>query len=137
MYIRETRTKSKITGEGYYTYRLVHCERVSGTVRQITLLNLGKHFALEKDEWPLLCNRIEQLLHPQPFLFDLSCPITINCHGDQMTRFGVRYLLQKYVAVSANIAPSLTGKRIHPHSLRHTTAIHLLKAGIDFATISQ
>jgi integrase/recombinase XerD len=28
-------------------------------------------------------------------------------------------------------------KRIHPHSLRHTTAIHLLKAGVDFATISQ
>ena len=79
MYIRETRTKSKITGEGYYTYRLVRCERVGGKVRQITLLNLGKHFALEKDEWPLLCNRIEQLLHPQPFLFDLSCPsITIE-----------------------------------------------------------
>lgn len=28
-------------------------------------------------------------------------------------------------------------KRIHPHSLRHTTAIYLLKAGVDFATISQ
>ncbi len=33
--------------------------------------------------------------------------------------------------------PTLRGKRIHPHSLRHTTAIHLLKAGVDFATISQ
>ena len=32
---------------------------------------------------------------------------------------------------------TLRGKRIHPHSLRHTTAVHLLKAGVDFATISQ
>jgi len=29
------------------------------------------------------------------------------------------------------------GRRIHPHTLRHTTAVHLLKAGVDFATISQ
>jgi len=32
---------------------------------------------------------------------------------------------------------TLRGKSIHPHSLRHTTAIHLLKAGVDFASISQ
>ena len=31
----------------------------------------------------------------------------------------------------------LTDQRMHPHSLRHTTAIHLLKARADFATISQ
>ncbi len=31
----------------------------------------------------------------------------------------------------------MRGRSIHPHSLRHTTAIHLLKAGVDFASISQ
>ena len=54
-----------------------------------------------------------------------------------MTRFGVRYLLQKYVGAAAAAAPTLAGKHIHPHCLRHSTAIHLLKAGVDFATISQ
>jgi hypothetical protein len=29
------------------------------------------------------------------------------------------------------------GKRIHPHSIRHSTAVCLLKSGVDFATISQ
>jgi site-specific recombinase XerD len=38
---------------------------------------------------------------------------------------------------SAATASTLHEKRIHPHSLRHTTAIYLLKAGVDFATISQ
>jgi site-specific recombinase XerD len=61
----------------------------------------------------------------------------LNERGAAMTRFGVRYLLQKYVAAGTTAAPTLAGKRIHPHSLRHTTAIHLLKAGVDFATISQ
>ena len=54
-----------------------------------------------------------------------------------MTRFGVRYLLQKYLASSCTAVSTIQGKRLHPHSLRHTTAIHLLKAGVDFATISQ
>jgi integrase/recombinase XerD len=64
-------------------------------------------------------------------------PVFLNGRGATMTRFGVRYLLQKYITASMNAAPTLAGKRIHPHSLRHTTAIHLLKAGVDFATISQ
>ena len=32
--------------------------------------------------------------------------------------------------------PSLARKRLHPHTLRHSTAVHLLKAGVDLATIS-
>lgn len=62
--------------------------------------------------------------------------VFLNARGSVMTRFGVRYLLQKQVAAATSTAPTLAGKRIHPHSLRHTTAIHLLKAGVDFATIS-
>ena len=60
-----------------------------------------------------------------------------NSHGGKLTRYGVRYLLKKYVETSIALAPTLKGKRIYPHSLRHTTAIFLLRAGVDFATISQ
>ena len=34
-------------------------------------------------------------------------------------------------------APSLRSKKLHPHSIRHSTAVALLKSGVDFATISQ
>lgn len=64
-------------------------------------------------------------------------PLFVNCRGFVLTRFGVRYLLRKHVATSATVVSTLRGKRLHPHSLRHTTAIHLLKAGIDVVTISQ
>jgi integrase/recombinase XerD len=60
-----------------------------------------------------------------------------NQRGGPLTRFGVRYLLRRYLTSTAAVAPTLRAKRLHPHSLRHTTAIHLLKAGVDFATISQ
>ena len=60
-----------------------------------------------------------------------------NVRGQQLTRFGVRYLLRKYVAAASREAPTLLDKHLHPHSLRHGTAIALLKSGVDFATISQ
>ena len=61
----------------------------------------------------------------------------MNRQGAKLTRFGVRYLLKKHIEVGATAIATLREKRIHPHSLRHTTAIFLLKAGVDFATISQ
>lgn len=63
-------------------------------------------------------------------------PVFTNRHGTALSRFGVRYLLRKYVAAGSKKISTLADKRIHPHSLRHTTAVHLLKAGVDFATIS-
>jgi site-specific recombinase XerD len=60
-----------------------------------------------------------------------------NQRGGPLTRYGVRYRLKKHLAASARLAPTLQDKQLHPHSLRHSTAIHLLKAGVDFATISQ
>lgn len=60
-----------------------------------------------------------------------------NARGQPMTRFGVRYLLRKYVVAASGAVATLREKRIHPHSVRHSTAVALLKAGVDFATISQ
>jgi integrase/recombinase XerD len=63
--------------------------------------------------------------------------IFLNDRGAPLTRFGVRYLLRKYVDSASKQAPTLADKSIHPHSLRHSTAVHLLKAGVDIATVGQ
>ena len=47
---------------GTTTYRLVESVREGQQVKQRTLLNLGKDFAIEPQHWPLLTARIEQLL---------------------------------------------------------------------------
>ena len=74
MFIRKTRTNSNnTTGEGYFTFRLVRGERIAGKVRQITVLNLGRHFPIAQADWPLLCSRLEQLLNPQTLLCTLEC----------------------------------------------------------------
>lgn len=62
--------------------------------------------------------------------------VFLNHRGGRLTRFGVRYILAKYLGRARGKIPSLNGKRLHPHSMRHSTAVHLLKAGVDLSTIS-
>ncbi|MDE0330090.1 MAG: hypothetical protein OXI78_13540, partial [Anaerolineaceae bacterium] len=61
MFIRRAKTRTTATGESYYTHRLVRAERNGGKVRQRTLLNLGRHFDVAREDWPVLCRRIEAL----------------------------------------------------------------------------
>lgn len=57
-----------------------------------------------------------------------------NRGGRPLTRFGVRYLLRKHLP---DYQTPTHGRRIHPHALRHAAAVHMLKSGVEFATISQ
>jgi site-specific recombinase XerD len=59
-----------------------------------------------------------------------------NHRGTPLTRFGVRLILQKHVRKAAQRMPTLKQKRLHPHSLRHSTAVHLLRSGVDISTIA-
>ncbi|MCF6251437.1 MAG: hypothetical protein L3J75_09250 [Methylococcaceae bacterium] len=76
MYIRRTKIKTSETGDAYFTYRIVESVHNGKQVKQHTLLNIGRHFAIEQAHWPLLTARIEQLQQgTQPLqqeLFDLA-----------------------------------------------------------------
>jgi transposase len=68
MYIRRTQTRNTATGERYFTHRLVRSQRVGGKVRQVTVLNLGRHFAVAQNDWPTLCARLDEILSGQAVL---------------------------------------------------------------------
>lgn len=58
-----------------------------------------------------------------------------NRRGEPLTRFGV-YNLVLHTGCRASVrVPTLRSKRITPHIIRHTTAVHLLRAGVDINTI--
>jgi len=86
--------------------------------------------------WAQTAKLLQQLASTTPD-YGSEAVLFRNGRGEKLTRFGVRYLLRKYIAAAAKDMETLRTKRIHPHSLRHGTAIALLKAGVDFATISQ
>lgn len=60
----------------------------------------------------------------------------LNATGRAMTRFGFEYILAKHVAIAARKQPSIADKRITPHVLRHTCAMHTLQATRDVRKVS-
>jgi integrase/recombinase XerD len=62
--------------------------------------------------------------------------VFLNHRGQPLTRFGVRLILQKQIRSTALRVASLRRKRLHPHSMRHSTAVHLLRSGVDLSTIA-
>ena len=87
--------------------------------------------------WPQTANLLRALLAERGRELQSDEPVFRNHRGTRLTRFGVRYLLQKYCTRAQAAVPALRTKRLHPHSMRHSTAVHLLRAGVDIVTISQ
>lgn len=62
--------------------------------------------------------------------------VFLNYRRLSLTRFGVGIILQKQPRRAAQKLPALKDKQLHPHSLRHSTAVHLLRSGVDLSTIA-
>jgi site-specific recombinase XerD len=65
-----------------------------------------------------------------------EAPVFPNRSGAPLTRSGVRDRLNRAVAVAEQRCPSLHGQHVSPHTLRHSTAMHLLESGTDLAVIA-
>jgi integrase/recombinase XerD len=61
--------------------------------------------------------------------------VFLNRCGKPITRFGIHTMVERYVQRTLSCVPSLAAKRVSPHTIRHTTATHLLRAGVDINTI--
>jgi integrase/recombinase XerD len=61
--------------------------------------------------------------------------VFLNRCGQPITRFGIHTLVERSVKRASKEVPTLTTKQVSPHTIRHTTATHLLRAGVDINTI--
>jgi integrase/recombinase XerD len=66
---------------------------------------------------------------------DPSEHVFVNRCGQPITRFGIYALVERCVVRAAKDVSSLATKRVSPHTIRHTTATHLLRSGVDINTI--
>ena len=63
-------------------------------------------------------------------------PLFPGTRGQSLSRDGVEYLLAKHVVTARAHCPSLQGKRVSPHVLRHSMAMNMLQHGVDRSVIA-
>jgi site-specific recombinase XerD len=98
--------------------------RVIGKGRKERCTPLAKPTVAVLDDWPR---------EPQKGDGRLLFP---NAKGERLSVHGVQYLLSKYSTQAARACPSLKGKRVTVHLLRHTMAMELLQSGVNRAVIA-
>ncbi len=67
---------------------------------------------------------------------DSGDPLFPNQWGRPMTRSAVEKRVRVFAKTASATCPSLVGRRISPHTLRHTTAMHMLQGGVDETTLA-
>jgi site-specific recombinase XerD len=85
--------------------------------------------------WKETIAALKVYLEKRGVRFDDATPLFVNHEGSRLTRFGVRYILRCRAAAAANACPSLLTRKVTPHTIRHTTAMHLLQSNVDLNMI--
>ena len=65
-----------------------------------------------------------------------TVPLFPNQRGTAMTRSNVTQRLLLAIKTAAEHSPSLRDRPISLHTIRHTTAMHLLQSGVDITVIA-
>jgi len=87
--------------------------------------------------WPQTAQVLRAFCEEQRLDLRSEARVFLNHRRAPLTRFGVRYILAKHVDRARSRVTTLARKRRHPHSMRHSAAVALLKSGVDLSTISQ
>lgn len=81
--------------------------------------------------WPTTAASLARLVAGR----DNSDAVFLGRTNRPLTRFGIHRAVTQHAAKASAIVSTLATKRVGPHVIRHTTAVHLLRAGVDINTI--
>ena len=104
-------------------------------VAQIKLLGKGNKYR-SCPIWDETVEALDDYLKQRTAKDPAEKKLFLNANGSPITRFGVRYIILKYAEKAKNKCPSIASKTVSPHTIRHTTAMHLLRAGNDVNIVS-
>ncbi len=104
-------------------------------VGQVHLLGKGKKHR-SCPLWPETVNALQDYLEQRSQKEPGIEHLFLNANGAPITRFGIRYITRKYGDAAQDQCPSIKTKNVNPHTIRHTTAMHLLRSGNDVIMVS-
>jgi integrase/recombinase XerD len=86
--------------------------------------------------WPQTAMVLRSFCNQRNLDLRSDARVFLNHRNEPLTRFGIRHILARCLGLACQDAPNLRKKRLHPHSIRHSTAVALLKSGVDLSTMS-
>jgi len=104
-------------------------------VAQVKLLGKGKKYR-SCPLWPETVEALQDYLNQRTAKDPAIQQLFLNANGSPLTRFGVRHIIGKYATSAKSQCPSIATKTVNPHTIRHTTAMHLVRAGNDVNMVS-
>ncbi|MCL1488070.1 MULTISPECIES: tyrosine-type recombinase/integrase [unclassified Marinobacter] len=84
--------------------------------------------------WPNTAAQLKRWLRESPRSFEQ--PLFPNRSGGHLTRIGLTERLKLAVKCAARQYPELAKRRVFPHLIRHSIAMHMLQAGVDITVIA-
>jgi integrase/recombinase XerD len=108
--------------------------RLNGSA-QVKLLGKGNKYR-SCPLWPETVEALEAYLKQRTPKDPADHKLFLNANGAPITRFGVRHIMGKYATVAKGQCSSIAAKTVTPHTIRHTTAMHLLRSGNDVNMVS-
>ena len=85
--------------------------------------------------WKSTAIALESLLREKGNTHIADAPVFCNHTGQPLTRFGIAHILMKLHQAATQRDPSLQKRKLTPHCIRHTTAMHLLQSGVEINVI--
>jgi site-specific recombinase XerD len=86
--------------------------------------------------WPQTAAVLKSFCQQRDLDLRTDSRVFLNHRAQPISRFGIRHILARCLRRACVQVPNLRKKRLHPHSVRHSTAVALLKSGVDLSTIS-
>jgi len=102
---------------------------------QIKLLGKGNKYR-SCPLWDETVEALDAYLNQRTAKDPADHQLFLNANGAPITRFGVRHIIGKYATTAKSQCPCIAAKTVTPHTIRHTTAMHLLRSGNDINMVS-
>lgn len=101
---------------------------------QVRLLGKGSKWRI-CPLWGQTAKCLRTMLDERSTSLEPTTPVFVGTSGEPMTRFGIYKRIRHHAQVWEDSVKPSSQVRITPHVFRHTTAVHLLEAGVEVNVI--
>jgi integrase/recombinase XerD len=85
--------------------------------------------------WESTVRHLRQLIEERGLKPEQEGHLFVNRFGQPLSRSGIAEIISRHVRKASTTMPSLRGLNVTPHTIRHTTAMHLLQSGVEVNVI--